>query len=185
MLDLDPKTRMSAEESLEHVWLKSHEARCREKKIHGHVMLNLHGCNKLCPLLYEMLVLFCQFLNDKDIKAIRETFQYMDEDESGTIELSELEMAYRTTRDKYATFMNENDRFDLIKNISNSEIRNIVSKVDVDRNGLIEYSEFLAHSLTRKQLTYDNVKAFFRSIIPNPEENGKNQKFEDPANTQG
>lgn len=27
----------------------------------------------------------------------------MDEDESGTIELSELEQAYRTTRDKYET----------------------------------------------------------------------------------
>lgn len=66
-------------------------------------MLSLHGCNKLCPLLYELLVLFCQFLNDKDIKAIRETFQYMDEDESGTIELKELEDAYRTARNKYDT----------------------------------------------------------------------------------
>lgn len=74
MLELDPTTRMSAEESLDHVWLKSHDKRCRDKKIHGHVMLNLHGCNRLCPLLYEMLVLFCQFLNDKDIRAIRETF---------------------------------------------------------------------------------------------------------------
>jgi Ca2+-binding EF-hand superfamily protein len=43
---------------------------------------------------YEMLNLFTQFLNEKDVKAIRETFQNMDKDSSGTVEICELKQAY-------------------------------------------------------------------------------------------
>lgn len=41
-----------------------------------------------------MLNLFTQFLDDEDINAIRETFQAMDEDNSGLIEIEELEKAF-------------------------------------------------------------------------------------------
>ena len=41
-----------------------------------------------------MLVHFTQFLNDSDTKAIRETFQHMDADFSGSIEIEELREAY-------------------------------------------------------------------------------------------
>lgn len=43
-------------------------------KIHPEVLLNLRECNNIHQLHYEMLVLFTQFLDDEDIKAIRETF---------------------------------------------------------------------------------------------------------------
>ena len=105
MLELEPGKRMNAEEALQHPWLAGsgleHGAKCHKKKIHAHVMFSLHSCKGLCQLNYDMLVLFTQFLNDKDIKAIRETFQFMDDDDSGTIEADELEQAYHTTRSKY------------------------------------------------------------------------------------
>jgi Ca2+-binding EF-hand superfamily protein len=41
-----------------------------------------------------MLVIFTQFLDDEDIKAIRETFQAIDIDNGGTIEVDELLEAY-------------------------------------------------------------------------------------------
>ena len=41
-----------------------------------------------------MLVVFCQFLNDDVIKAIKETFYFMDEDMSGSIEIEELKKAF-------------------------------------------------------------------------------------------
>ena len=41
-----------------------------------------------------MLVLFTQFLDDEDIKPIRETFQSIDIDNGGTIEVDELIKAY-------------------------------------------------------------------------------------------
>lgn len=56
--------------------------------------MNLHSVNKPCDLLYELLVLFCQFLNDEDIKQIRETFLFMDEDNSGSIDVEELKEAF-------------------------------------------------------------------------------------------
>ena len=56
--------------------------------------MNLRGCKEPCRLQYEMLVLFTQFLNDDEIKAIRETFQSIDVDNSGSIEIAELKEAF-------------------------------------------------------------------------------------------
>jgi hypothetical protein len=82
---------------MDHPWLKNLEGSHRDKKIHAEVMLNLHGCNYMSQLLFLCLGLFCQFLNDKEIKKIRETFQYMDDDDSGTVELSELQEAFKNS----------------------------------------------------------------------------------------
>jgi len=75
MLELDPKDRMTPDDALAHPWLETVlSGNIKKYHIHPSVMLNLHGCNEPSQLLYELLVLFTQFLNDDDIKAIRETF---------------------------------------------------------------------------------------------------------------
>jgi Ca2+-binding EF-hand superfamily protein len=58
------------------------------------VLLNLTACTRPCKLLFEMLVLFCQFIDDKDIIAIKQTFNTMDDDLSGVIEVEELRNAF-------------------------------------------------------------------------------------------
>jgi Ca2+-binding EF-hand superfamily protein len=42
-----------------------------------------------------MLPLFTQFLDDSELRAIRETFLYIDEDDSGFIEIDELRDAFK------------------------------------------------------------------------------------------
>lgn len=51
--------------------------------------------------------------------------------------------------------------FRQLPNKSEEEIDEIISKVDHNKKGLIEYSEFLAHTLTDKQLSSKNLKLFF------------------------
>jgi len=107
--------------------------------IHPHVMMNLHACHKPHRLHFEILTLFVQFLADDDIKCIRETFQSMDVDNGGDIEIAELRKAYQ--------FLNSQPGN---TEISDEKIDEILAKVDQDKNNLIEYSEFLAHALTDK-----------------------------------
>ena len=57
-------------------------------------MMNLHDCDHPGQLLFEFLLLFCQFLNDDDLRAIRETFQSMDDDDSGIIDSNEIRKAF-------------------------------------------------------------------------------------------
>ena len=58
-------------------------------------MLNLRRCNKPHQLHFEMLSVFIDAsLEDKDIKAIRDCFSWMDEDSTGTVEIEELRKAF-------------------------------------------------------------------------------------------
>lgn len=45
-------------------------------------------------------------------------------------------------------------------------INEILEKVDQDKNGSIEYSEFLAHSMTREQLSEKHIRSFFNIMLP-------------------
>ena len=96
ILELDPKDRMTAEDSINHDWLSNKEGNRVNYKIHRSVMMSLRVCNKPQDLHYLMLVVFCQFLNDDDeMKAIKETFQSMDADMSGSVEVDELRKAFQ------------------------------------------------------------------------------------------
>jgi Ca2+-binding EF-hand superfamily protein len=54
------------------------------------VLLRLNGIKMLHKLQFEMLELFTEFLQDDHIEKIRETFQAIDIDDSGSIEADEL-----------------------------------------------------------------------------------------------
>ena len=45
-------------------------------------------------------------------------------------------------------------------------MQDLLEKIDFDGNGEIEYSEFLALTLTSKQLSKSNLKSFFGVLIP-------------------
>lgn len=50
--------------------------------------------------------------------------------------------------------------------MSEKQIDLILEKVDSDKNNRIEYSEFLAHTLTQNHLTKNNVRSFFKAMLP-------------------
>ena len=50
--------------------------------------------------------------------------------------------------------------------LSHEKIEDIHKKIDKDHNGTIEYSEFLAHSLTKEHLSEQNVRLFFDMMLP-------------------
>ena len=60
-----------------------------------------------------------------------------------------------------------------MERLDDDRINQILDKVDVDKNGTIEYSEFLAHSLTSKQLSHRNLQLFFDQMKPAIKDEGK------------
>mmetsp|Transcript_39304 Transcript_39304/g.60029 ORF Transcript_39304/g.60029 Transcript_39304/m.60029 type:complete len:212 (+) Transcript_39304:705-1340(+) len=74
MLELEPSDRATPDGAIEHEWLSSSSSATIKYMIHPKVLSNLRACNQPHYLHYEMLTLFTQFLDDKDIRAIRETF---------------------------------------------------------------------------------------------------------------
>ena len=57
--------------------------------------------------------------------------------------------------------------------MTEAEIDVIINKVDHDKNGYIEYSEFLTHSITHKQMSEKNVMMFYNIM-----KGGKNKKVD-------
>ena len=94
LLEVDIHKRHSCEDSLNHVWLKGKENELINYIVDKDVLLGLKQAKKLHKLHFEMNELFTEFLEDSQIKNIRETFQAIDIDDSGTIELNELRSAY-------------------------------------------------------------------------------------------
>jgi len=90
----------------------------------------------------------------------------MDDDDSGNIETIELKQAFNQISVNFsAIFQGEQtDKEQTLKkkkSLTESDINSIIEKVDYDGNGLIDYSEFLTHTLTKKQLSQQNVTMFF------------------------
>ena len=92
---------MKPEVSLEHSWLKGPNSAVIDYPVHPHVMMNIGRSTNANELHYEMLILFTQFLDDRDIMDIRETFLSMDHDNGGTIEIDELKLAFNKLKKQH------------------------------------------------------------------------------------
>ena len=137
MLCIERHKRITAEKALKHIWftqnLKPSEF---DSEHHAAIdpeimdrLKHFKGTSKLKKAALNVLV---KMLNPKDIQNLREVFQSIDKDNSGFIELSELEQAIKEAK------------FDLTA----KEIRNIILELDYSGNQMINYSEFLAATIS-------------------------------------
>lgn len=88
-----------------------------------------------------------KMLKDDEIEELREQFRALDKDYTGTISAQELEEAIRS----------------IGKDITADEIKQIIEKVDYLQNGKINYSEFLAATISAKAVvTNEMLWALFK-----------------------
>lgn len=71
-------------------------------------------------------------LNSTDIEKLREIFQKVDTDNSGCIEIKELQSAV------------ESANFEMTA----KELKKIIEEIDYDGNSMINYTEFLAATIS-------------------------------------
>jgi calcium-dependent protein kinase len=152
LLTKDYKNRLSAEEALQHPWMKSMDT----KKINfisietlNQIVTNLYKYSAVQILQQASIAFIVHNLISRDMtKELRKCFIQFDTKGDGRLDKEEL--------------INGLKQVDTKKNLS-EEVERVMKIIDVDGNGYIEYEEFLRASLDiDKILTPENVKIVFQ-----------------------
>jgi len=160
LLEMDVDARYSAEQALNHPWIKSggsekvgnsprpaEEEAAGEEAV-GTMVSNLKTYREFSRLKKTALVAVAVGMADKDVDLMKIAFEELDIKKNGTISLSEFRQVMLKTK-----FVKESDISDLFKDI------------DLDKTGMIKYSEFLAACLQETlYLNEDRVVDAFNKL---------------------
>lgn len=151
MLEMDPSKRATAEEILADPWMKVNGA-ASDKPLDDAIFSRLNNFANMNKFKKEAMKVIASSMPMDEIKGLRNLFESIDTDKSGTITAQELKEAL----DKKGTLIKEDD------------VAKLLSMIDVDANGTIEYDEFLAATLSQHQLQKDdNLRAAFKHFDTN------------------
>lgn len=144
-LQKNPKNRLTAAEALDSKWFSEIEDMETNHLSDGvYESLKTYEANSV--LKKEAMNILITMLKDDEIEDLREQFRKIDKDYTGTISAQELEDSIRK----------------MGKHITANEIKEIISKVDYLGNGKINYSEFLAATISAQNvLTSEMLYALF------------------------
>jgi len=150
LLTYDPVKRISAKEALEHKWFEtaSHlDTKVDEEKMRKNLQ-NLKGFRAEQKLQQATYAFIASHLASKEEKQhLLETFKALDTNGDGTLSREEILEGYRKT-------MGEEE--------AEAEVNRIMAMVDLDKSGEIDYSEFIAATLDRKEMmSKDKLEAAF------------------------
>merc|ERR1719188_857891 len=136
LLKMNPKDRFTAEQALNHEWIRQTAPRASAASLRSNPALveNLRGFRSQNKLKKAALQIIAGQLDESQIRGLRETFTALDANGDGLLTLGELK--------------NGLDRAGFKK--TNSDLQWILEGVDADGSGVIDYSEFLAAALDRK-----------------------------------
>jgi len=139
MLTMDPVKRPDAPTCLAHTWFAG--------QFSGEVGVlkpdfaqSLRGFRHVARLKKVALTVVAQQLHEKEVRELKATFEAMDKDNSGTLTADEIVEAMRQHKLEIPP--------DLVE---------AIQKVDTDGSGIIEYSEFIAATLTKREYLREEV----------------------------
>ncbi|KAH0680672.1 hypothetical protein KY284_021757 [Solanum tuberosum] len=145
MLTMDPKKRITADEALQHPWLMK-DGEASDKPINSAVLSRLKQFRAMNKMKKLALKVIAENLSEDEIKGLKQMFNNMDTDGSGTITYDELKTGLSRLGSK----------------LSESEIKQLMDAADVDNSGTIDYIEFITATMHRHKLEREEnlYKAF-------------------------
>ena len=149
MLNRNYRLRISAAEALKHPFiLKSRQADASSGPQLTATLSNLkafNGASKLKDAIHTFIA--TQIATQADLKDLREAFQTLDKNGDGKVSREELLAKYRET---------------MSSGSAEKEVADIMTRVDTNNSGFIDYTEFLAASLDKaKHLSQQNLETTF------------------------
>ncbi|KAG8632284.1 calcium-dependent protein kinase 29 isoform X2 [Manihot esculenta] len=145
MLTKDPRKRITAAQALEHPWLKV-DGKASDKPIDSAVLIRLKQFRAMNKMKKLALKVIAENLSSEEIKGLKQMFDNMDTDGSGTITYEELKEGLSRLGSK----------------LTEAEIQQLMDAADVDKNGTIDYVEFITATMHRHKLEKEEhlFKAF-------------------------
>jgi len=142
LLKMNPRDRYTAEQSLNHVWVKNKAPKAVANADIGSGMVeNLRGFRSGNKLKKAALNIIAGQLGDEQIKKLRETFMALDNNGDGLLTPNEMKEGLAKAG---------------LKEIP-PDLQQIMEDVDSDGSGVIDYTEFLAATLERKAYIQEDV----------------------------
>lgn len=142
MLQMNPKERYTAEQALNDVWIKEKAPKAKDVNLQDGFVDKLRGFLSQNKLKKAALQVIASSLDDKQIQALRETFQALDENGDGLLTAAELKAGL--------------EKGGLKDNIP-GDLQEIMKSIDADGSGVIDYTEFLAATLDRKHFIEEDA----------------------------
>jgi len=143
--------RPSADEAIAHPWFRLLQASADDDESETMVSLDiierLKGFDKRSSLTKLCLEVVAHTLQNDQIATLRNEFSKLDVNKNGQISLGDLRVAL----EQHGSFREE-------------DLKHIFSGVDFDQTGTIYYHEFLAATVSRKNITEGNIKVAFDRI---------------------
>ncbi|KAG6484626.1 calcium-dependent protein kinase 26-like [Zingiber officinale] len=135
MLCFRPSERLTAHEVLCHPWVCKHGV-APDQALDAAVLSRLKQFSAMNKLKKMALRVIAESLSEEEIAGLREMFQAMDTDNSGSITFDELKAGLR----RYGSTLKD------------TEIRDLMEAADIDNSGTIDYGEFIAATIHLNKL---------------------------------
>mmetsp|Transcript_3923 Transcript_3923/g.10908 ORF Transcript_3923/g.10908 Transcript_3923/m.10908 type:complete len:507 (+) Transcript_3923:86-1606(+) len=141
LLKMNPRDRYTAEQTLNHEWIKNKAPKAANVELQQNFVDNLRGFRSQNKLKKAALHIIAGQLNEDQIKALRETFTALDSNGDGLLTPAEMKHGLEKAG---------------LKEIP-PDLQQIMEDVDADGSGVIDYTEFLAATLDKRAYLAEDV----------------------------
>ncbi|XP_076884182.1 calcium-dependent protein kinase 8-like [Bidens hawaiensis] len=138
MLDPDPKSRLTAQQVLEHPWLVNLK-KASNVPLGDVVKSRLKQFSMMNKLKKQALRVVAEHLSVEEVAGIREDFHMIDTDNNGKINMEELRIGLQK----------------LGHQVNDVDLQNLMESADVIRDGTLDCGEFVAVTLHLKRMAND------------------------------
>jgi len=141
LLKYSPQARLTADQGLKHDWILHTAPNAHSSCLDSGVVERLRAFKSHNELKKAALAIAATQLDDSQIKTLRQTFESLDANGDGHVSMAELTEGL------------EQSGFDL----SGPSVRRIVTNMDGNGSGEVDYTEFLAAALDKKAALTEEV----------------------------
>jgi len=133
LLKMNPKDRYTAEQTLNHDWIKNKAPKAIDVCLQQNQLENLRSFRSQNKLKKAALQVIASQLNEIQIKALRDIFMALDDNSDGLLTATETGEGLEKAKPKDIP----------------ADLQQILQDVDSDGSGVIDYTEFLAATLDK------------------------------------
>merc|ERR1711972_330688 len=141
LLKMNPKDRYTAEQALNHVWVRNKAPKAANVSLQQSLMDNLKSFRSQNKLKKAALHVIASQLGETQIKNLRDIFMKLDGNGDGLLTVNEMKEGLSQCG---------------LKEIP-ADLQHIMEEVDSDGSGVIDYTEFLAATLDKKVYMSEDV----------------------------